>query len=86
MNNIYETGERPKDFVEFAMIALWKKPKATKCSDHLTMSLIAHAAKIVAKILRRRIERKIQSSNAVWVDIQYELPRDSLRKLQKPKV
>ena len=42
------------------MIALKKKPQATKCSDHRTYSLIAHIAKIVAKILRRRIEKKIE--------------------------
>jgi len=42
------------------MIALKKKPQATKCSVHRTISLIAHAAKIVAKILRRRIEKKIE--------------------------
>jgi hypothetical protein len=41
------------------MIALKKKPQATKCSDHRTISLIAHTAKIVAKILRR-IEKKIE--------------------------
>ena len=42
------------------MIALKKKPQATKCSDHCTISLIASTAKIVAKILRRRIENKIE--------------------------
>ena len=42
------------------MIALKKKPQATKFRDHRTISLIAHTAKIVAKILRRRIERKIE--------------------------
>jgi len=41
------------------MITLKKKPQATKWSDHGTISLIAHRAKIVAKILRRRIENKI---------------------------
>ena len=30
------------------------------CSDRRTISLIAHTAKIIAKILRRRIERKIE--------------------------
>ena len=39
------------------MIALKKKTQATKCSDHRTISLIAHTA----KILRRRIERKIEA-------------------------
>jgi hypothetical protein len=28
---------------------------ATKCSDHRTISLIAHTAQIIAKILKRRI-------------------------------
>ena len=42
------------------MIALKKKTQTTKCSDHHTISLIPHTAKIIAKILRRRIERKIE--------------------------
>ena len=56
-----ETGEWPKDFTKFTMIALKKKPQATKCSDHRTINLIAHTAKIVAKILRRRFEKKIEN-------------------------
>ena len=60
INTIYETGEWPKDFTEVTVIALKKKPQATKCSDHRTISLIAHTAKIVPKIFRRRIERKIE--------------------------
>jgi len=60
INTIYETGEWPKYFTEVTMIALKKKPQATKCSDHRTINLIAHTAKIVAKILRRRIENKIE--------------------------
>jgi len=48
-----------EDLIEVTMIAL-KKPKATKCSDHCTISLTAHTAKIVARILRRRTERKIE--------------------------
>jgi hypothetical protein len=39
---------------------LLKKAQTTKCSDHRTISLIAHTAKIVAKILSRRIEKKIE--------------------------
>jgi hypothetical protein len=62
INSIYVTGERPRDFIEVTMIALKKKPKATKCSDHRTISIIAHAAKIVARILRRRIERKTEDA------------------------
>ena len=54
------TGEWPKNFTEVTLIVLKKKPQATKCSDHRTFSLIAHTAKIVAKILRRRTEKKIE--------------------------
>jgi hypothetical protein len=60
INTIYGTGEWPKDFTEVKMIALKKKPQTTKYSDHRTIGLIAHTAKIVAKILRRRIEMKIE--------------------------
>jgi hypothetical protein len=60
INPIYETGEWPKDFTEVTMIALRKKPQATKCSNHHTISLIAHTAKIVAKMLRRRTEKKTE--------------------------
>jgi hypothetical protein len=35
-------------------------PQATKCSNHYTISLITHTAKTVAKILRRRMEKKIE--------------------------
>jgi len=60
INAIYETGQWPKDFTEVTMIALKKKTQATKCSDYRTISLIAHTEKIIAKILRRRIERKLR--------------------------
>jgi hypothetical protein len=45
---------------EVTMTALKKKTQATKCSDHRTISLIAHTVKIAARILRRRIEKKIE--------------------------
>jgi len=60
ISTINETGEWPSDFTEVTMIALKKKPEVTKCSDHHTISLIAHTAKIIAQVLRRRIERKIE--------------------------
>ena len=40
---------------------LKKKTQSTKCSDHHTISLITHTAKIIAEILRRRFERKIEA-------------------------
>jgi hypothetical protein len=62
INSIYVTGEWPRDFIEVTMIALKKKPKATKCSDHRIISLIAHTSNIVARILRRIIERKTEDA------------------------
>jgi len=60
INTIYETGEWPKNFTEVKIFALNKKTQATKCSDHRTISLIAHTPKVIAKILRRKFERKIE--------------------------
>jgi hypothetical protein len=62
INSIHVTGEWSRDFIEFAMTALKKKPNATKCSSYHIISVIAHAAKIVAKILRRRIESKTEDA------------------------
>jgi hypothetical protein len=59
INNIYETAEWPKGFTYVTIIALKKKPKATKCSDHRTISLITHTANIVVTI-PRRIQRKTE--------------------------
>jgi len=65
ITELYDRPNRPETLKvepeeEVIMIALKKKPQATKCSDHRTISLIAHTAKIVAKILRRRTEKKIE--------------------------
>jgi hypothetical protein len=60
ISNIYESGEWPKDFNEAIMVLLKKKLKARKCTDHRTMSLTAHAAKVVASVIRRRSEKKIE--------------------------
>jgi hypothetical protein len=63
INSIYVTGEWLRDFIEVTMTAqVTMKPKATKCSDHRTICIIAHAAKIIARILRRRIERKTEDA------------------------
>jgi hypothetical protein len=55
-----ETGQWPKDFTEVTVTAFEKMPKATKCSDHGTVSLMVHTAKIVGRRVRGRIERKTE--------------------------
>jgi hypothetical protein len=49
--DICAIGEPTKDYFEVTMIALKKKPKATKCNDHRTVTSRVHTAKLVAKIL-----------------------------------
>ena len=58
VNKIYMSGDWPKEFVDVRMIALPKK--ANKCSDHRTISLISHTAKIFAGILSKILESKIE--------------------------
>jgi hypothetical protein len=60
INNIDESGEWSKDFTEVIMVALRKKPKARKCTDHRTISLTAHAVKVVTSVIRRTSEKKIE--------------------------
>jgi hypothetical protein len=50
-NSTHKTGARPNEFLEVTMTALKKKPKATKCSNHHTISLIVHTAKTEAGLL-----------------------------------
>jgi len=45
-------GEWPKDLTEVTVIALKKKTRATKGSEHRTISLIAHTAKIQGTFLK----------------------------------
>jgi hypothetical protein len=74
INSVYVTGEWPRDFIEVTLITLKKKPNATKCSDHRTIRLIAHTAKIVAMILRRRrIEKKNEGAlEKISLDLEEE--------------
>ena len=59
INNIHETGEWPKDLTEVRVIAL-QKPEAAKCSDHRTVSLATHIAEMVARMLKKMIENKVE--------------------------
>ena len=61
INNIYKTGIWPNDFLDVTMIALKKKPDARKCADHRTISLISHVGKVIARIINRRLENKIEA-------------------------
>jgi Reverse transcriptase (RNA-dependent DNA polymerase). len=53
VNKIYMSGDWPKDFLDVTMIA-------RKCNDYRTIRLISHTGKIVARILSKRLESKIE--------------------------
>jgi hypothetical protein len=57
ITNIHETREWSKDFIDAIMTALKKKPRATKCSNYHTISLTAHTAKMVGRILRGTLRK-----------------------------
>jgi len=43
------------------MLPLEIKPNATRCEDFRTITLISHAAKILLKVLQKRIEAKVDA-------------------------
>jgi CRISPR/Cas system-associated protein Csm6 len=59
-NYLNETADWPKDINKVTRIAFREKPKATKCGENRSISLNTHTTKIIAKIIKRRIERKIE--------------------------
>src|SRR6266576_3275615 len=61
-NRIYTTVEWPKDFVRTVMIPIPKKQGTRKCEEYRTISLISHAAKIMLRILNRRLGRKMEEN------------------------
>ena len=63
---IYNTGLWPKDFLISIIVPIQKKPNAQKCEDHRTISLIAHASKILLKVLNNRVQAR--TSNYIGWD------------------
>jgi len=60
------------------MIASKKKPGATKCSEHRSISLIAHTAKIVEQILGLKGMLRTYSEK-ISLDLEEEKERRMLR-------
>ena len=59
-NEIYESGEIPEDLSKSIFIALPKKPGATECELHRTISLMSHIIKIILKVIMARARNKIR--------------------------
>jgi len=59
LNKIYDTGEIPEDMKQSIFIALPKKPGATECTQHRTISLMSHMTKLLLRIIMLRIRSKV---------------------------
>jgi hypothetical protein len=70
IQNINETKEWLKDFINVKLVALNGKPEATKCSDHRTISLVEYTAKIATRILRRTEKKLRMSSKEISLDLE----------------
>ncbi|KAJ4443337.1 hypothetical protein ANN_05005 [Periplaneta americana] len=57
---IYGPGDWPKDFTETVLLSILKKNNAKKCNEFRTISLISHSAKILLRILNRRLYSKME--------------------------
>ncbi|KAL4131689.1 hypothetical protein QTP88_008968 [Uroleucon formosanum] len=58
---IYETGKIPRDFGCSRLVIVPKKPRANQCENFRTLSLISHAAKLLAIIVSKRINKGIEA-------------------------
>ena len=56
---MYRSAEIPEDLRTSIFIVLPKKPRATECSDHRTISLMCHTLKLLLLIILKRITNKI---------------------------
>ena len=68
-NSIYETGKWLDDFTKATIVRIEKKINASEFTDHRTINLIAHASKIILRLLGKKIENKAKyfMKNTVWI-------------------
>ncbi|KAI5724481.1 hypothetical protein M8J77_003182 [Diaphorina citri] len=62
INDIYQSGNIPEDFSESKMVMIPKKSNTKKCENFRTLSLLSHASKILTNIVKKRIEKIIDSN------------------------
>ena len=60
VNEIYDTGVIPEDLSRSIFIALPKKPGATECELHRTISLMSHMTKLILRIIMMRARSRIR--------------------------
>ncbi|GFR75502.1 RNA-directed DNA polymerase from mobile element jockey-like [Elysia marginata] len=60
LDEIYETGEIPKEMLKSIFIALPKKDGATECELHRTISFMSKVTKILLRKVMMRVRNKIR--------------------------
>lgn len=60
INECYETGKLPKDFIKSKSITIPKKGTSTNCTNYRTITLLPHASKILLNIIKNRLKGKIE--------------------------
>ena len=61
---LWEDGERPDDWIESIFVPIPKKGDARQCSNHRTVALVAHASKIILRIILERTRNQTESEVA----------------------
>src|SRR5688572_16803738 len=61
---LWEDGEWPDDWIESIFVPIPKKGDARQCSNHRTVALVAHASKIILRIILERIRNQTESEVA----------------------
>ena len=55
-----ESGDIPTDLSKSIFIAIPKKPGATECEMHRTISLMSHITKVILRVIMMRVRRKLK--------------------------
>ena len=61
ISEIYDSGTIPEDLSKSFFIALPKKPNATECELHRTISLMSHIIKMILWLIMWRARKNIKS-------------------------
>ena len=61
INNCYNTGELPEDFLSTTFITIPKVSGTQNCNEHQTISLSSHGSKVLLQVIKSRITPLIEN-------------------------
>ena len=59
-NETYDNGKIPEDLSRSIIVMIPKKPGATECELHRTISLTSHIIKLTLRVIMKRIRKIIR--------------------------